>query len=106
MRSLKELETFAKFGARLDENTRKIIEHGRRIRACLMQPELAPISVPTQIIILLALTANLFDPIPIDQMKAAEQAVQKAAATTIPAEVCARFDTAAKLNDERSQGDH
>ena len=30
-----ELETFARFGARLDENTRKIIEHGRRIRACL-----------------------------------------------------------------------
>ena len=32
-----ELETFARFGARLDENTRKIIEHGRRIRACLKQ---------------------------------------------------------------------
>jgi len=27
-----ELETFARFGARLDEGTRKIIEHGRRIR--------------------------------------------------------------------------
>jgi F-type H+-transporting ATPase subunit alpha len=94
-----ELETFAKFGARLDENTRKIIEHGRRIRACLMQPELTPISVPAQITVLLALTANLFDSVPIDQMKAAGQAVQKAAAT-IPAEVCARFDTAAKLNDE------
>ena len=94
-----ELETFAKFGARLDENTRKIIEHGRRIRACLMQPELAPISVPAQITVLLALTASLFDSVPIDQMKAAGQAVQKAAAT-IPAEVCARFDTAAKLNDE------
>src|SRR5580700_9926468 len=94
-----ELETFAKFGARLDENTRKIIEHGRRIRACLMQPELTPISVPAQITVLLALTANLFDSVPIDQMKAAGQAVQKAAAT-IPAEICARFDTAAKLNDE------
>ena len=37
-----ELETFARFGARLDEDTRKIIEHGRRIRACLKQPEFAP----------------------------------------------------------------
>ena len=36
-----ELETFARFGARLDEDTRKIIEHGRRIRACLKQPEFA-----------------------------------------------------------------
>ena len=27
-----ELETFARFGARLDDATRKSIEHGRRIR--------------------------------------------------------------------------
>ncbi|MGD0948632.1 MAG: F0F1 ATP synthase subunit gamma [Candidatus Binatia bacterium] len=27
----------------LDEDTRKIIEHGRRIRACLKQPEFAPV---------------------------------------------------------------
>jgi F-type H+/Na+-transporting ATPase subunit alpha len=94
-----ELETFAKFGARLDENTRKIIEHGRRIRACLKQPELAPVSVAAQITVLLALTASLFETIPLDQMKAAAQAAQKAAAT-IPAEISARFDTAAKLNDE------
>ena len=56
-----ELETFARFGARLDEDTRKIIEHGRRIRACLKQPEFAPVSVPAQIAVLLALTAELFD---------------------------------------------
>jgi F-type H+-transporting ATPase subunit alpha len=94
-----ELETFARFGARLDEDTRKIIEHGRRIRACLKQPELAPVSVPAQISVLLALTAKLFDPVPMDQMKDAAQAVQTAAAT-IPNEVSARFETADKLNDE------
>jgi hypothetical protein len=63
-----ELETFARFGARLDDDTRKIIEHGRRIRACLKQPESAPLAVPAQITVLLALTANLFDPVPLDQM--------------------------------------
>jgi F-type H+-transporting ATPase subunit alpha len=94
-----ELETFARFGARLDENTRKIIEHGRRIRACLKQPEFTPVSVPEQITILLALTADLFDPVPIDQMTDAEHAVREAAAN-IPAEMSARFDSAAKLNDE------
>ena len=97
-----ELETFARFGARLDEDTRKIIEHGRRIRACLKQPELAPVSVPAQITVLLALTAKLFDPVPMDQMKDATQAVQ-AAAATIPTEVSARFETAAKLSDEDSK---
>jgi F-type H+-transporting ATPase subunit alpha len=94
-----ELETFARFGARLDDDTRKIIEHGRRIRACLKQPEFAPVSVPAQIAVLLALTANLFDPVPLDKMTNAGNAVREAAAT-IPAEVSARFETAAKLNDE------
>ena len=94
-----ELETFARFGARLDEDTRKIIEHGRRIRACLKQPEFAPVSVPAQIAVLLALTAELFDRVPLDQMTDAEHAVQKAAAN-IPAEVRARFETADKLSDE------
>ena len=34
-----ELETFARFGTRLDEPTRRVIEHGRRIRECLKQRE-------------------------------------------------------------------
>jgi F-type H+-transporting ATPase subunit alpha len=94
-----ELETFARFGARLDENTRKSIDHGRRIRACLKQPEFAPVPVPAQIAILLALTAELFDPLSIDQMTAAEHAVQEAA-VNIPAEICARFYTAEILSPE------
>jgi F-type H+/Na+-transporting ATPase subunit alpha len=94
-----ELETFARFGARLDENTRKIIEHGRRIRACLKQAEFAPVSVPAQITVLLALTAQLFDRAALDQMTDAEHAVQKSAAN-IPAEMCARFESADKLSDE------
>ena len=94
-----ELETFARFGARLDEDTRKIIEHGRRIRACLKQPEFAPVSVPAQITVLLALTANLFDAVRLDQMTEANHAVHEAV-EKIPAEVRARFETADKLSDE------
>ena len=93
-----ELETFARFGARLDEDTRKIIEHGRRIRACLRQPESAPVSVPEQIVLLLALTAKLFDEVPLDRMTDAEQAVREAAAD-IPAEMCARIEAAGNLSD-------
>jgi F-type H+-transporting ATPase subunit alpha len=94
-----ELETFSRFGARLDENTRKIIEHGRRIRVCLKQPEFDPVSVPAQIAILLALTAELFDRVPFDRMMEAEHALRKAA-SNIPAEVCERLDTSEKLSDE------
>jgi F-type H+-transporting ATPase subunit alpha len=94
-----ELETFSRFGARLDKDTRKIIEHGRRIRACLKQPEFDPVSVPAQIAVLLALTAELFDSVPLDQMKDAEHAVRDAVAD-IPEEVRERLDTADKLSDE------
>lgn len=94
-----ELETFARFGARLDENTRKSIEHGRRIRACLKQPEASAVSVPAQIAVLLTLTAGLFDSVSIEQMPDAEQAVQ-AVATDIPANVIERLQTADSLSDE------
>jgi F-type H+-transporting ATPase subunit alpha len=94
-----ELETFSRFGARLDENTRKIIEHGRRIRACLKQPEFTPVSVVEQIAVLLALSAELFDSVPLDRMSDAEHAVRVAAAA-IPSGVSARIDTADNLSDE------
>jgi len=93
-----ELETFSRFGARLDENTRKSIEHGRRIRACLKQPEFAPVPVPAQIVVLLALTAELFDLVPLDQMTEAEHALSVVTAD-IPADVRERLDTAEKLSD-------
>ena len=94
-----ELETFSRFGARLDEDTRKTIEHGRRIRACLKQPEFDPVSVPAQIAVLLALAEGLFDLVPLDQMTAAESALRKAE-SDVPADVRERLKTAGKLSDE------
>ena len=97
-----ELETFARFGARLDPDTRKTLEHGRRIRACLKQAELAPVSVAAQITVLLALGAGLFDRVPLDRMTAAEGAVQ-AAVAHIPDTLRARFDAADSLSDEERE---
>jgi len=94
-----ELESFARFGARLDEETRRIIEHGRRIRACLKQSEFAPVSVAAQIAILLALSTELFDDVPLEQMTDAEQAVREAAAE-IQVQVIERLKTDQKLGDE------
>lgn len=94
-----ELEAFSRFGARLDERTHKTIEHGRRIRAFLKQSEFDPVSVPEQIIVLFALTEKLFDNVPLDRMKEAEQTLRKAA-EDIPADVHKRFYTDEKLSDE------
>ena len=68
-----ELESFARFGARLDEQTRRVIEHGRRIRACLKQPEAQPVPVGEQIVLMIALSEKLFDEIPLSRMPEAEE---------------------------------
>ncbi|MGO8754765.1 MAG: alternate F1F0 ATPase, F1 subunit alpha [Gallionellaceae bacterium] len=93
-----ELETFARFGTRLDENTRKVIEHGRRIRTCLKQPEFEPVSVPGQIAILLALTGRLCDSVPLERVRDAELALRKAA-DGFPAELVKRITSVEELKD-------
>ncbi|CAN5432890.1 alternate F1F0 ATPase, F1 subunit alpha [soil metagenome] len=94
-----ELETFARFGARVDEDTQKSLDHGRRIRACLKQSEFTPVSVPAQLTILLALSARLLDTVPTEQIEEAEQALSEAA-ETLQEELRTRLDTAATLSDD------
>jgi F-type H+-transporting ATPase subunit alpha len=93
-----ELETFSRFGSRLDESTRKIITHGQRIRACLKQTEFAPVPVVEQITVLLALIERLFDDVPLDKMRAGEQALC-ADSTQIAPDIRERFVSGQKLND-------
>ncbi len=97
-----ELETFAKFGTRLDEHTRNIIEHGRRIRACLKQPASAPIPLSEQIAVLLALTNGYFDDVPLSEMKEAEQVLRKVAAG-LPEDLRRQFTSAAPFTEENRQ---
>jgi F-type H+-transporting ATPase subunit alpha len=94
-----ELETFSRFGARLDDATRKTIAHGERIRACLKQPQFAPVAVPAQIAVLLALTAGLFDTVPLPHMVEAQRAVQDATAK-LDGPLRGRLVGAKKLSDE------
>ena len=96
-----ELEAFARFGTRLDDSTRHVIDHGRRIRACLKQPESQPVSLCEQIVVLLALAASLFDRVPLENMPDAERALRRAIAN-IPADIAGRFATD-KLSDADRQ---
>lgn len=91
-----ELETFARFGTRLDDATLKIINHGERIRACLKQPNEAPVPVAEQIMVLLALSDGLLDEIELTRVADAERALRQAA-VDLPADVAARLLSADKL---------
>ncbi len=100
-----EMEVFARFGTRLDEHTRGVIEHGKRIRACLRQSESQPVPVLEQLAVLLALTSGLFDQVPLDRMTEAEMAVRRAA-DTFPADLRSRLLGTAKINPSDRQSIH
>lgn len=67
-----EMENFARFGTRLDDRTRALIGHGKRIRECLKQNEMQPLPVLAQLVILFALSEKLFDSMEPDQLKEAQ----------------------------------
>ena len=79
-----ELETFARFGTRLDEETRKTLERGRRVREVLKQPQYEPIPVPEQIAVLLAVVSGIFDELSLDEIPDAKNMIRKAVRTKLP----------------------
>jgi len=71
-----ELETFARFGTRLDEDTKRRLERGRRVREILKQNEHDLLTVPEQVVVLLATTQGLLDEVPLDAVGDAEAALR------------------------------
>lgn len=94
-----ELETFARFGTRLDEDTRQTIERGQRVREVLKQPQYRPIPVTEQIAVLLAVTSGVFDEIALDQIAQAEKLVRQAVADSLKA-LSGRIKAGEPLTDE------
>jgi proton translocating ATP synthase F1 alpha subunit len=64
-----ELEVFTRFGTLVDERTRRVIEHGRRIRAVFTQPQYEPLSVGEETALLLALDERLLDDMPVELVR-------------------------------------
>ncbi|GAB6909003.1 F1 sector of membrane-bound ATP synthase, alpha subunit [Desulfosarcina cetonica] len=78
-----ELASFARFGTRLDERTRRTLEHGRRVRAVLRQNERLTMPAGQQIAVLFAVSQGLLDAVPEGRMDEAERAVIEAATAGI-----------------------
>lgn len=97
-----ELESFARFGARLNASSQKVIDRGRRIRAFLQQQEGSPITVAGQITILSALTNGLFDSVSLSDMQAAQRALIDIA-DNFSVDLTQRLSSMNKLSDEDKQ---
>ena len=91
-----ELEAFSRFGTRLDERTRRTLDHGYRVREILKQNQFDPMPVAQQIAVLLAVTQGLFDAVPLDRMAAAEKVVRKMLCEDIP-DLCQRLEAGMSL---------
>jgi len=70
-----ELESFSRFGTRLDEHTRKTLERGWRVREILKQPQYKPLPVSEQISALIAVTWGVLDDIPLNRIQEAETTI-------------------------------
>jgi F-type H+-transporting ATPase subunit alpha len=93
-----ELEVFARFGTRLDEETRQMLRRGRRVRALLKQPQFSPLTAAEQVIVLHALNQGLFDPLDEEELEGAESAVRRATAR-VP-EVTRKIELGEELDRE------
>jgi F-type H+-transporting ATPase subunit alpha len=85
-----ELETFARFGTRLDAETQKTLERGRRVRESLKQPQYSPLTVPEQIAVLLAVIEGQFDQIPAARVGEMARQIRSAVMEALP-ELCDRI---------------
>lgn len=94
-----ELETFARFGARLDDETRRTIERGERVREVLKQPQYAPVPVAGQIAVFLAVTQGHFDGLSLEQIGPAGEALGEAVYQEAP-EACRRIEEGEQLSEE------
>jgi F-type H+/Na+-transporting ATPase subunit alpha len=94
-----ELEVFTRFGTMVDDHTRKVIEHGRRIRAVLAQQQFSPLPLGEQVAMLVALSEGLLDGIPVDKVAGFRASVRSLLAEQCP-EILSLKDQAEPLKDD------
>ncbi len=93
-----ELEAFSKFGTQLDEDTRKTLRRGERIREILKQPQYKPLRASEQIVVIYATNIGLFDDVDLDKLTLVQDELIKRANIEIK-NVLDDIDNGSKLHD-------
>jgi F-type H+-transporting ATPase subunit alpha len=94
-----ELESFSRFGTQLDEETRRQLDRGRRIREILKQPQYSPIPVEEQVAVLVAASRGVFDDLPLEAVGAAERRIREAVSGGLE-DVCRRIRSGEELSGD------
>ena len=64
-----EMQSFAQFSSDLDDSTKKILNHGKKVYEILIQKQYEPLSQVSQSIILFAIKHRLIELIPLEEIK-------------------------------------
>lgn len=98
----RELAAFAQFSTDLDAETRQTIERGQRLTELLKQLQYTPYSIWEMYSSLLAATSGAFDKVPLDKIKAAEDALHRELKAK-HAKVIEAVNTGDKPSDEQQE---
>ena len=97
-----ELEDFARFGTRLDDNTRARLRRGAAVRAALRQAERDPMPVLQQLAVLHSALFGLLDQLEENQIMAAMQKIRKAVGQELTV-LQQQLEQSQELNKEQRQ---
>jgi F-type H+-transporting ATPase subunit alpha len=97
-----ELEAFARFGTRLDPETKKTLARGRRVREVLKQTQYDPISVPEQIGVMLAVNEGVLDAVDLPDIPQAKAEIREAIRDQLP-DLSERIMEGEELGEEERQ---
>lgn len=94
-----ELEAFSKFGTQLDDETKKALVRGERIRETLKQSQYKPLKASEQIVVIYATNIGVFDDVPVDKVVELQNELITLSHSSIP-NVLKEIDDGVKLNDK------
>ncbi|MCK4469483.1 MAG: F0F1 ATP synthase subunit alpha, partial [Desulfobacterales bacterium] len=94
-----ELETFSRFATRLDDETRKRLERGRRVREILKQPQYQTMPVAEQIAVFVAVNKGVFDEFSLEQISHVERLIRKEVTAHL-SHLCEQIEAGGQLEDE------
>ncbi len=94
-----ELERFSRYGTRLEEEKRRMLERGRRVREVLKQGQFDLMAPGEQIIVLLAVTEGLMEAVPAEKTRDVAQML-RADVKEACKEVIEALERGEKLTDE------
>ncbi|HVS58562.1 MAG TPA: F0F1 ATP synthase subunit alpha [Candidatus Saccharimonadales bacterium] len=97
----RELASFSQFSTDLDDETRHTIERGQRLTELLKQPQFSPKAIWEMYSSLLAATGGCFDKVPLEKIKAAEEALLNELKTK-HAKLTETLNTGDKPTDEQN----